>query len=262
MAVWKLNHLSRPRAAKRGNSWVMLVNNRDASPRQLLCYILKQFTRDHIPVPTTVSRRYGLFRQIHSDSLSSEISQRRPLHLFPRLVNCRSPRILSHLGTISAVRGRTLGQTVAMRTTIANQLPARFCWFPMLWSVVTMSSQSSSSPAGSVRRSQATPSPFPQTCLRNVPEDGGDAVPTSRGRTGSSRSGGRLEVFRLVVENRRHLPLLDIGKPLQELLHGRAALQVLEQSMHRQHRARKGPGTADLAEVAFHGRSRVPIRHA
>jgi len=54
-------------------------------------------------------------------------------------------RAVSMAARISAVRYRTLGQAVDRSTTIASLVPERFCWYRILWSVVTMTSYPSSS---------------------------------------------------------------------------------------------------------------------
>src|SRR5207244_10059436 len=51
------------------------------------------------------------------------------------------------------------------------------------------------------------------------------------------------------------------GKPLQELIDGRAVLEVLEERAHRNACAAKQPRAADLAGHALHHRALTPIEH-
>jgi len=70
-----------------------------------------------------------------------------------------------------------------------------------------------------------------------------------------------MPAARGVLEHRVHLRAGDPGKPGQELLNRRAALEVLEQGAHRHPRAAEYPGAAELRGVAFNRRASGPVEH-
>ncbi len=60
-----------------------------------------------------------------------------------------------------------------------------------------------------------------------------------------------MPAARGVLEHRLHLRAGNPGKPVQELLNRRAALEVLEQGAHRHPCAAEYPGAAELRGVAY-----------
>lgn len=65
----------------------------------------------------------------------------------------------------------------------------------------------------------------------------------------------------LMLENRCHLPFLDLGVPFQKLFYCGASLQVFKEGVYRHSRSSEGPSSADLAGVAFHRGAICPVRH-
>ena|SRR5436190_22629286 len=65
-----------------------------------------------------------------------------------------------------------------------------------------------------------------------------------------------MPAARGVLEHRVHLRAGNPGKPGQELLDRRAALEVLEQGAHGYPRAAEYPGAAELRGIAFYRRDR------
>ena len=77
------------------------------------------------------------------------------------------------------------------------------------------------------------------------------------------KSGCGLDQRRLgIFENGECLGATDAGKPFQELLHGRAAFEVLEQRPHWYACSLEHPRAADLARHLFNHRALIPIQHA
>ena len=72
-----------------------------------------------------------------------------------------------------------------------------------------------------------------------------------------NRQGGLGE-----FEDRQSLLAGHAGKPFEELVHRRAAFQILEERLHRYACPREHPGPAYLAGNALHCRTLCPIQHA
>jgi len=62
-------------------------------------------------------------------------------------------------------------------------------------------------------------------------------------------------------ENGESLLARHAGKPLEKILHGSAAFEILEQSTNRNAGFFEDPGAAHAVRVTFHRRASVPIEH-
>src|SRR5438477_6563676 len=64
------------------------------------------------------------------------------------------------------------------------------------------------------------------------------------------------------LEDRQSLLARHAGKPFEELVHRRAAFEILEERLHRHACSLEHPGSAYLPGHAFHRRTHCPIQHA
>lgn len=77
----------------------------------------------------------------------------------------------------------------------------------------------------------------------------------------SQRSGfGEAELG--VLEHRLDLLASDAGEPVEEVIHPRSILEVLEERLHRHARALEQPRAADPSRDALNGRALRPIQHS